>query len=232
MTRSLRLRGCHAAGVALAYALGAVPTALALPPGDGLREHVSYAAPDRATMYEMVRAHYASELSLAVAPSAAAIPAFARKYGMKCAACHNAVPELNNFGRAFRDKGYRMSNGNDDLRLNNPSYWPVFAWLWKGYDLSTDRVGGKTVQQNGHIADGAGVFGMLGSISDRVSVRYMPQIYEDGRSFVDAGWIRYNRAFGTDWLNVKVGSPEFDLPLHCALARRPENLSVARPQSS
>ena len=28
-----------------------------------------------------------------------AIPAFARKYGLPCSACHTAWPELNNFGQ-------------------------------------------------------------------------------------------------------------------------------------
>jgi len=30
-----------------------------------------------------------------------AIPAFARKYGLACSACHTAWPELNNFGQVF-----------------------------------------------------------------------------------------------------------------------------------
>src|SRR6266850_7319365 len=50
------------------------------------------------------------------------IPAFARKYGMKCSACHLAVPVLNQFGQAFKDNGYRMKNGTDDLRANEPAY--------------------------------------------------------------------------------------------------------------
>src|SRR5229473_2967037 len=68
----------------------------------------------------------------------AGIPAFARKYGMKCSACHLAVPLLTPFGQAFRDNGYRMKNGTDDLRANDPSYWPLFAWLWKDYQLDVD----------------------------------------------------------------------------------------------
>src|SRR3981081_3495467 len=44
------------------------------------------------------------------------IPAFARKYGMRCSACHLAVPALNAYGQAFKDNGYRMKNGTDDLR--------------------------------------------------------------------------------------------------------------------
>jgi hypothetical protein len=34
-----------------------------------------------------------------------AIPAFARKYGLPCSACHTAWPELNNFGMVFAITG-------------------------------------------------------------------------------------------------------------------------------
>ena len=90
----------------------------------------------RDEMYAAVRAYVGAER----------IPAFARKYGMKCSACHLAVPVLNAYGQAFKDNGYRMKNGTDDLRANEPGYWPVFAWLWKNYALDVDRVGGQTVQ--------------------------------------------------------------------------------------
>ena len=42
-----------------------------------------------------------------------AIPAFARKYGLPCSACHTAWPELNNFGQVFRDNGYQLMNDRD-----------------------------------------------------------------------------------------------------------------------
>lgn len=38
---------------------------------------------------------------------AGAIPVFAHRYGVSCQACHTVVPELNRFGQAFRDSGYR-----------------------------------------------------------------------------------------------------------------------------
>ena len=142
------------------------------------------------------------------------IPAFARKYGMKCSACHLAVPVLNRYGQAFKDNGYRMKVGTDDLRANEPAYWPAFAWLWKNYEVDVERVGGRTAQQAGGIADGALVFGGLGSISDRVSFRFVPIVYENGVTFADAGWIRYNQAFGSDWLNIKVGSNELESPIN------------------
>jgi hypothetical protein len=153
------------------------------------------------------------------------IPAFARKYGMKCSACHFAVPILNPYGLAFKDRGYRMKNGTDDLRLQDPSYWPVFAWLYKAYQLDVNSLGDQTVQRTGGFTNGQLVFGGLGSISDHVSFRFTPVIFEDGITFVDAGWVRYNQAFGTDWVNLRIGAIEPDLPL---FAGREYNMSTPR----
>ena len=118
-----------------------------------------------------------------------------------------------------------MKNGTDDLRANEPGYWPVFAWLWKNYEYDLERVGGQTVQRLGRMRDGALVFGGMGSISDKVSFRFLPSVYEDGFTFTDAGWIRYNQAFGTDWVNIKIGSNEFDLPIN---GGREYNMSNSR----
>ena len=39
---------------------------------------------------------------------AKAIPIFAQRYHLKCTMCHSVMPELNAFGNAFRDNGYRL----------------------------------------------------------------------------------------------------------------------------
>jgi len=169
----------------------------------------------RNEVYAAVRAYLGAE----------GIPAFARKYGMKCSACHLAVPVLNRYGQAFKDNGFRMKVGTDDLRANEPGYWPLFAWLWKNYEVDVERVGGQTVQQRGGFADGALVIGGLGSVSDKLSFRFVPIIYEDGFTFVDHGWVRYNQAFGTDWVNIKVGSADLDLPIN---AGREYNMGASR----
>jgi len=41
------------------------------------------------------------------ATDAQAIPAFARKYNLACNTCHTLFPQLNRFGRDFRDNGFR-----------------------------------------------------------------------------------------------------------------------------
>lgn len=54
-----------------------------------------------------------SGISLALAPPASAVPAFARRYGVSCSTCHSAWPALNATGMAFKLSGYRRLNGFD-----------------------------------------------------------------------------------------------------------------------
>jgi hypothetical protein len=46
---------------------------------------------------------------LVAAPRPAqAVPLFAQRYHLLCGACHSVLPELNAFGNAFRNNGYRL----------------------------------------------------------------------------------------------------------------------------
>jgi len=65
-------------------------------PGKGLRNLVA-AAPLAAAF-------------LSTAPTALAVPSFARQTGMACEACHTVFPELTHFGRVFKANGYTLSN--------------------------------------------------------------------------------------------------------------------------
>ncbi|MDX8380899.1 MAG: hypothetical protein R8M14_02165 [Ghiorsea sp.] len=54
--------------------------------------------------------------SIAMVPTEAeAIPVFARKYGMQCAACHTMFPKLSKMGVAFRERGFRFEEGRGDI---------------------------------------------------------------------------------------------------------------------
>jgi len=54
--------------------------------------------------------------SAALIPTnAEAIPVFARKYGMACSSCHTMFPKLTKMGVAFRERGFRFSEGRDDI---------------------------------------------------------------------------------------------------------------------
>ena len=70
-----------------------------------------------------------------------AIPAFARKYGLPCSACHEAWPMLNVFGQTFKDNGYQLMNDRDSPIWQNPSYWPVTFRITPNWHLeSTNKV--------------------------------------------------------------------------------------------
>jgi hypothetical protein len=42
-----------------------------------------------------------------------AIPAFSRQYQTSCTTCHNDFPKLNDFGKAFKDAGFKFPTDND-----------------------------------------------------------------------------------------------------------------------
>ena len=55
-------------------------------------------------------------LASAVTPAFAGhIPAFARRYGVSCALCHNPVPALTPFGEQFAANGNRMAPGEEPI---------------------------------------------------------------------------------------------------------------------
>jgi hypothetical protein len=49
-------------------------------------------------------------IAAAAAPSAWAVPSYARQTGMACSTCHTVFPELTPFGREFKLNGYVLDN--------------------------------------------------------------------------------------------------------------------------
>ena len=75
---------------------------------------------------EMAAAYAAYTRSVAGAlRTSTAIPAFARKYGLRCSACHTVWPELNAFGQRFKDNGYQLGNDRDSPIWQSNGYWPI-----------------------------------------------------------------------------------------------------------
>src|SRR5258708_5696624 len=44
-----------------------------------------------------------------------AIPAFSRQYQTSCSTCHLDFPKLNDFGKAFKDAGFKFPTDNDSF---------------------------------------------------------------------------------------------------------------------
>src|SRR6202165_869412 len=107
-------------------------------------------------------------------PSAYAFPAFARKYGLRCTACHEAWPVLNDFGRAFRDNGYQLRTGKNKPTDNPFAFWPTSFRLTPSYQYSsvsaqqTDQ--GKKTLGTGGVADAAMDFLAAGTLNDDVGL--------------------------------------------------------------
>jgi hypothetical protein len=156
---------------------------------------------------------------LGIAQPAYGIPAFARKYGLKCTACHEAWPMLNVVGRAFRDNGYRFNNGKDDAVTSDPSYWPIFAWVEQNYQYQYGKSQKVTVTNGGTVSQGLGVLGAMGSLGEHISFRFVPVFEISGGIFLEQAWIRVNRVFNTDALNIKIGGIDFDLPIGTSAER-------------
>ena len=156
---------------------------------------------------------------LASLPDAYAIPAFARKYGLRCSACHEAWPMLNYFGQKFKDNGYQLMNDRDSPVWQNPSYWPVTMritpfWHREGTDkVAVDTPGGGTVNQSLNISgfDYSGLDILsAGTIEKNVSFLLVPSSDETGAFHMESVNARVDNLLHSSWLNIKLGKFELD----------------------
>ncbi len=145
-----------------------------------------------------------------------AIPAFARKFGMPCSACHEAWPKLNNFGQVFKDNGYQMGNDRDSPIYKDPSYWPVsFRITPHWHRENTDRVGtdqvptGQSVTTHGFDLSGLDIL-TGGTLSKNISFLLTPSADNTATFHFESAWVRFDNLLKSSWLNVKVGKFELD----------------------
>src|ERR1700761_2130565 len=97
-------------------------------------------------------------LLLAIIQPANALPAFARKYGLRCSACHESWPMLNYFGQKFKDNGYQLMNDRDAPIWQNPGYWPVtFRMTPQWHRVSTGKVLVDTYSGGSPVPTGAAI---------------------------------------------------------------------------
>jgi len=160
---------------------------------------------------------FAIVLFVFVSP-ASAIPAFARKYSLRCTACHESWPVLNDFGRNFRDNGYQIRLGKDDTVTAEPGYWPVAIHVLPAYEYTkvtnvpTDQ-GAKTVGSGG-IQDAGIDLLTAGVLTPNISFLVVPTGFaSDGNAHLESYWAYFSRVFkNSDWFNIRVGQFEIDLP--------------------
>ena len=150
-----------------------------------------------------------------------ALPAFARKYGMPCSACHLGWPMLSPFGQAFKDNGYQMGNDRDAPIFQQPAYWPVtfrITPIW--HRESTNRVGVDDPNNPGgstegrittHGFDWSGLdFHTAGTLAKNFSFYVLPSSDNTAAFHFESVWARIDNVFGSSWLNIKMGKFELD----------------------
>src|SRR5690349_17412881 len=161
-----------------------------------------------------------SILGMGNIPSAHALPAFARKYGLRCSACHESWPMLNYFGQKFKDNGYQLMNDRDAPIWQNPSYWPVtFRMIPIWHRVSTGRVAvdqgtGQNNAESRIESSGFDLSGLDfhtgGTLEKNFSFYVLPSSDATGSFHFETVMARLDNVFSSSWLNVKLGKFELD----------------------
>src|ERR1700732_2997044 len=164
-------------------------------------------------------------LILGASQSASALPAFARKYGLRCSACHESWPMLNYFGQKFKDNGYQLMNDRDAPIWQNPTYWPVtfrITPIWhrvstgKGlvdtYSAGNATPTGQMIQRvtsSGFDLSGLD-FHTGGTLEKNFSFYVLPSSNNAASFHFETVMGRLDNLFGNPWLNIKFGKFELD----------------------
>lgn len=155
-----------------------------------------------------------------------AIPAFARKYGLPCSACHTAWPMLNNFGQVFRDNGYQLMNDRDSPITRDAAYFPATIRItpqWhressdhQGLDsvpgiAASPTVAG-TITSAGFDLSGMDMwFG--GTLYKNISFIVLPSSDATASFHFESVFVRFDNLLNSSWLNFKFGRYELDTPV-------------------
>ena len=145
-----------------------------------------------------------------------AIPAFARKYGLPCSACHIGWPILNDFGLQFRDNGYQLGNDKDSPIYQNPAYFPITFRVTPKWHLESqtnvfvDQTNAEqTVTTTGFDLSGLDIW-TAGTLYKNISFQVLPSMGEGDTFHFESAWVRFDNLLNSPWLNVKVGKFELD----------------------
>ncbi len=141
-------------------------------------------------------------LSLFVPQRSQAIPAFARKYGVKCYACHIMPPALNKNGYMFKRLGYRMPPDEMDgtkpapkvRELDSDIKWTItnaFALVTQGSFTQEKITGDEQSSNTSFNLDKALLF--TGGSIPQTPFSYFAEfkLYEDGESAIEQAILGY-----------------------------------------
>jgi len=154
-----------------------------------------------------------------------AVPTFARKHNMPCSACHAAFPKLNDFGKQFRDNGYRMP-GDEGTYIFKEAV-PISAAVNVAWESESEEVGGTKDSRNSIDLEEARLFAG-GTLAPEVSYYADLKLFEkepsDAVELQEAVSGEHLQAFvifddifpdliPKGYANVAIGVRELDLPV-------------------
>jgi hypothetical protein len=206
------------AGLSVGAASGAGATS-----SGGGRAGTAAAWPSASSLEPAYEAYIRFRSKVSSGHGAAAIPAFARKYGLRCSACHTAWPELNSFGQKFKDNGYQLGNDRDSPIWLNPSYWPIAIRTTPQWRLERtthqpvdatpgDGASGtveRTITQSGFDISGADLL-MLGTLYKNITFGFVPTVEDGAGVGIETAFVRFDNLFKSTWANLKFGKFELD----------------------
>ena len=142
-----------------------------------------------------------------------AIPAFARKYGLPCSACHIGWPILNTFGQQFKDNGYQLGNDRDSPIYQDPGYWPITFRVTPNWHVESQTKVGidapgsatptteQTVTTTGFDLSGLDIW-TAGTLYKNISFSVLPSMGEGDTFHFENAWVRFVDLFMTPWMNL------------------------------
>lgn len=230
------MKQLHGTGRLATWTLIAVATAAAASPAAAMVTHssdstvTSRASGSDGSVDEIYRA-YRTSLESGKGADAASfavtrvkkIPAFARKYGLRCSACHTAWPELNSFGQQFRDNGYQLRNEKDSPIAQNNAYIPFTIRVTPQFHLEratkqlVDATPGdsksgqveRTVSSHGFDLSGMDLW-TAGTLWKNVSFVALLSSDNLASFHFEAVSLRFDNMGDNPWLNLKIGKFELD----------------------
>ena len=160
---------------------------------------------------------------LTAVQQAYAVPAFARKYGLACSACHEGWPKLSNFGQVFRDNGYQLGNDRDTPIYQESSYFPLTFRMTPWWHRETnnrtavDLVPGdpssgmveSRVTRSGFDMTGIDIWA-AGTLYKNISFAVQPFLDNTGKFHLETMYVRFDNLLSSSWLNFKFGKFELD----------------------
>lgn len=151
---------------------------------------------------------------LCIVSEASAIPAFSRRYKVGCNLCHTVFPRLNEFGRDFKNNGFRTPDEIESADKDTTDFWD------KGLDLLPVSMHGKINEEiapKGQKVSNATTLDELQlnagiNFSSKVSLYIHTHLWEGGevgKPLIVA--VRINDLFNTPLVSLRAG--QYELPL-------------------